>query len=236
MNQQKFTSLRDNALLVAQAQIREIEATYQADVVIVSTGASSIMPGVPGEQQYFGHGLSICAVCDAAFYQDKIVYVIGGGDSAMEDADALTKFAKQVTIVHRRDYFRASKIMQERVLSNPKVKVCWNSNLKEILGNGKIVESLKIETEGKTQEVVADGVFYAIGHKPNTDLFKNQLTLEDKGYIKLIAQDAYSTATSVMGVFAAGDVADHRYRQAIISAGSGAQAALDVEHYLINHA
>lgn len=236
MDHQKFKSLRDNELLEAMDSIRKTEATYQADTLIIATGASSIMLGIPGEKEYFGHGLSTCAVCDAAFYRDKNVFVIGGGDSAMEDAMALTKFTKQVTIVHRGDSFRASQIMQERVLSNPNIKVIWNSNLKEILGNGKSVSSIKLESKGEIKELAADGVFFAIGHKPNTSLFKNQLDLDKGGYIELKSHDIYSTLTSVEGVFAAGDVADHRYRQAVVSAGMGTQAALDVEHYLMDHA
>lgn len=236
MDHKKFKSLQGEEFLEAMNEIRKTEPTYQAEVVIVATGASSIMPGVPGEQEYLGHGLSTCAVCDAAFYQDKNVYVIGGGDSAMEDATALTKFAKQITIIHRKETFRASKIMQERVLSNPKIKVLWNSEIKEILGNGKSVTGLKITTKGKIQELTADGVFFAIGHRPSTSLFRDQLVLDEAGYVNLTTHDVYSTLTSVEGVFAAGDVADHRYRQAIVSAGMGTQAALDVEHYLINHA
>jgi len=234
MDHQKFKLLQGEELLNAMDKIRKTAPIYQAEVVIAATGASSIMPGVAGEQEYLGHGLSTCAVCDAAFYQDKNVYVIGGGDSAMEDATALTKFAKQITIVHRKDTFRASKIMQERVLSNPKIKIMWNSEIREILGNGKLVTGLKLATKGKVQELAADGVFFAIGHRPNTSLFTNQLELDRTGYIQLKKHEVYSTQTSVEGVFAAGDAADHRYRQAIVSAGMGTQAALDVEHYLLN--
>jgi thioredoxin reductase (NADPH) len=235
VDHKKMKSLKGDELLAAMSEIRKTEATYQADVVIVATGAGSIMPGVPGEQEYLGHGLSTCAVCDAAFYKDKNVYVVGGGDSAMEDASALTKFAKEITIIHRNDTFRASKIMQERVLSNPKIKVMWNTNIKEIFGDGKSVNAIEVETKGKIQKLSADGVFFAIGHIPNSSLFSGQLSLDKMNYVELIDHEIYSTATSVSGVFAAGDVADHRYRQAIVSAGMGAQAALDVEHYLINH-
>ncbi|HPS40949.1 MAG TPA: FAD-dependent oxidoreductase [Candidatus Woesebacteria bacterium] len=234
MDQKTFQSAGEDALLQAMQTIRQTEANYVADVLIIATGASSITLNVPGEKEYFGRGVSTCAVCDAAFYQDKNVYVIGGGDSAMEDSIALTKFAKQVTIIHRGDAFRASKIMQERVLANPKVKVMWNSNLKEISGDSKIVKTIKVETDGKLQELPTDGVFLAIGHQPNTGLFRQQLNLDRKGYIELKPHEIYSTMTSVAGVFAAGDVTDHRYRQAIVAAGLGAQAALDVEHYLLN--
>jgi thioredoxin reductase (NADPH) len=234
MDHKQFKALKGDELLSAMAEIRKTEATYEADAIIIATGASSIMLGVPGEQEYFGHGVSTCAVCDAAFYGDKNVYVIGGGDSAMEDAMALTKFAKSITIVHRKDAFRASKIMQERVLANPKIKVLWNSKLQEVVGDGKAVKGIKVETNGVIQELEADGVFLAIGHKPSTNLFINQLDLDQAGYINLISHDIYATATSVSGIFAAGDVADHRYRQAIVSAGMGTQAALDVEHYLMD--
>ncbi len=234
VDHKQFKSLSGEELLAAMAEIRKTEPAYQAEAIIIATGASSIMLGVPGEKEYFGHGVSTCAVCDAAFYKDKNVYVIGGGDSAMEDAMALTKFATSINILYRGEAFRASKIMQERVLANPKIKVIWKSNLKEVLGDGKAVKSIKVEVDDQIQELPADGVFLAIGHKPTTSLFTNQLTLDKGQYIELIAHETYATATSVNGVFAAGDVADHRYRQAIVSAGMGTQAALDVEHYLAN--
>lgn len=236
MDHKKFQSLDKEELLQAMSKIRQSEPTYQADAVIVATGASSIMLGIPGEREYFGHGVSTCAVCDAAFYKDKNVFVVGGGDSAMEDALSLAKFTNQVTILYRGETFRASKIMQERVLNNPNIKVLWNTNLKEISGDGKAVKNIKIDTQGKLQELSAEGVFLAIGHRPNTNLFINQLELDRVGYIQLKDHEVYSTQTSIEGVFAAGDVADHRYRQAIVSAGTGTQAALDVEHYLLNHA
>ena len=236
MDYKKFKSLNNEDLLKAMSQIRQSEANYQANTMIIATGASSIMLNIPGEQEYFGHGVSTCAVCDSAFYKDKNVYVVGGGDSAMEDAMALAKFTNQVTILYRGEAFRASKIMQERVLNNPNIKVLWNTNLKEIVGDGKNVKSIKIETKGELKELETEGVFLAIGHKPSTNLFIDQLELDRVGYIKLVDHEVYSTQTSVEGVFAAGDVADHRYRQAIVSAGMGTQAALDVEHYLLNHA
>jgi thioredoxin reductase (NADPH) len=230
----------------------------ETDAVIVATGASSIRLGVPGETEFFGRGVSVCAVCDAAFYRDKNVYVIGGGDSAMEDALALAKFAGQVTIAHRRDEFRASKIMRERVLNQDKIKVLWKSNLKGVLGdeNGQRVTGVKIEVNGQLKEFPADGVFLAIGHKPVTSLFaKNeaqdaQLDLDQKGYVisrmsfnKAGVKQAqaaldesgllqFPTMTSVEGVFAAGDVVDLRYKQAVTSAGAGCAAALDVERWL----
>ncbi len=230
-----FKALRGEELIEAMNEIKKSEPAYIADAIIVATGASSITLGVPGEKEYFGHGVSTCAVCDAAFYGDKSVHVIGGGDSAMEDAMALTKFAKEVTIIHRGESFRASKIMQERVLNNSKIKVLWNTNLKEIYGDGKTVKEVLLENNSQMQKLPTQGVFLAIGHKPNTSLFQDQLKLDKAGYVELVAHETYETATSIDGVFVAGDVADHRYRQAIISAGSGAKAAMDVEHYLINH-
>jgi thioredoxin reductase (NADPH) len=229
--------------------VMAVEPSYTTDAIIISTGASSIMLNVPGEQELLGKGLSTCAVCDAAFYKDKNTFVVGGGDSAMEDTLALTKFASSVTVVHRRDAFRASKIMQERVLSNPKVKVLWNSAIKELKGDGKLTEAV-ITTDGKDQTVSADGVFVAIGHRPVTQLFTGQLALDDHGYV--LTRQSYSKAgvemaqanlneeglvkfpsmTSVEGVFAAGDVVDVRYKQAITAAAQGCQAALDVERWL----
>lgn len=234
-----------------EKQVKSQEPALIAQSVIISTGATSIMLGVPGEEKFFGQGVSTCAVCDAAFYRDKNVFVVGGGDSAMEDTLALVKFANQVTIIHRRDQFRASKIMQDRVLNNPKVKVLWNTNLKEIIGNDKL-EKIKVDIEGKIQELDADGVFFAIGHKPMTSLFAGQIDLDDHNYIitrqsltkkgvekAQAALDkkglvSFPSMTSVEGVFAAGDVVDVRYKQAITAAGQGCSAALDAERWLVN--
>ncbi len=224
------------------------EPAYTADTVILAVGATSIMLNVPGEAELLGRGVSTCAVCDAAFYKEKKTFVIGGGDSAMEDTLALTKFASHVTIVHRRGSFKASKIMQERVLNHPKVSVLWNSQITEIKGkNG--VESVVIKTGDKLEEQPAEGVFIAIGHKPMTDFVKGQVALDGHGYIVTRASHskvgvelaqahlngellAFPTTTSVDGVFAAGDGADVRYKQAITAAGMGCQAALDAERYL----
>ncbi len=233
MTQNDYKNLRGAELEAAMATIRQDEATYSAQTVIIATGASSIMLSIPGEQEYFGHGVSTCAVCDAAFYREKNVYVVGGGDSAMEDALALAKFTDRVTIVHRSDAFRASKIMQERVLNHPHIKVLWNTQVTQVFGDGKQVQKIALLSQGQAQEVPADGLFLAIGHRPNTALFASQISVDKVGYINLQKHDVYHTATSVEGVFAAGDVADHRYRQAIVSAGMGTQAALDVEHYLL---
>ena len=238
---EKYTEVRQ--------QIIQTEPTMTAESVLIATGATALMLKVPGEEKLIGKGVSTCAVCDAAFYKDKVTYVIGGGDSAMEDSLALTKFAKSVTIVHRRDAFKASKIMQERVLSNPKVNVLWNSAVDAILGDTKVT-GIKVTTNGTTQELPAEGIFVAIGHKPVTQLFANQIQLDDHGYIvtrqslsKLGVEAAqaaltpdgkleYPTMTSVQGVFAAGDNVDIRYRQAITAAGQGCAAALDVERWL----
>ncbi len=225
------------------------ETEYEAKAVVISTGASSKMIGV-GEEAYVGRGVSTCAVCDAAFYKGKKTFVVGGGDAAMEDAMALTKFADEVTIVHRRDEFRASKIMQERVLSNPKVKVMWNSEVVGIAGEPKL-SSIKVKNV-KTNIVTEhqlDGLFVAIGHVPTTKLFEGKLELNEKGYLtttmtalmsdikwrvseKDMYLDGYPTMTSMEGVFGCGDVVDYRYRQAITAAGMGCQAALDVEKWL----
>lgn len=223
---------------------------FEAESVIIATGAAAIMLGIPGEKEFFGKGIATCAVCDAAFYKDKVVYVAGGGDSAMEDTLALTKFATAVKVVHHRDSFKASKIMQERVLHHPKVEVLWNTQVVEALGDTKLTQ-LKLETTGQaTRTVPADGLFYAIGHKPLTQLFQGQVELDAQGYVVTpqsisqlgvtMAQQALSEAglivypsmTSVPGVFAAGDVVDVRYKQAITSAGQGTSAALDAEKWL----
>lgn len=210
------------------------EQEYQAKAVLIATGASAVWLGIPGEKELVGRGVSTCAVCDAAFFREKNTYVIGGGDAAMEDALALTRFASSVTLVHRRDALKASKIMQDRVLAHPKVKVIWNAVPKEIKGTQKI-ESLVIEDvlTKEVRELPADGVFVAIGHKPATDLFSAQIQLDAKNFIVIRhGLDNFPTMTSVEGVFAAGDCVDHRYKQAITSAGMGTMAALDVEWWL----
>lgn len=235
-------------------QIKAQPAEWTADAVIIATGATSIMLGVPGEAELLGKGVSTCAVCDAAFYRDKDTIVVGGGDSAMEDTLALTKFAKSVTVVHRRDAFRASKIMQDRVLNHPKVKVLWNTAVEKVIGQNKVerVALAMTATDGQVshQEVPVDGFFIAIGHRPVTHLFQNQLQLDEHGYLvtrqsvsKLgleLAQQHLSSKgllefpsmTSVEGVFGAGDVVDVRYKQAITAAGQGCAAALDAERWL----
>lgn len=203
--------------------------TYSARAVIISTGASAKMLGVPGEKELLGHGVSTCATCDGFFFKSQELLMVGGGDSAMEEATFLTKFASKVTIVHRRDSLRASKIMQDRAFANPKIEFVWDSVITQIVGNGKVagarVKNLKT---GAETELVAGGVFVAIGHTPNTHLFEGQLDLSG-GYI---VTEAEGTQSSVPGVFAAGDVVDFRYRQAVTAAGMGCMAAMDAERYL----
>jgi thioredoxin reductase (NADPH) len=206
---------------------------YEAEAVIVATGASARWLGVPGEDRLRGFGVSACATCDGFFFRDKEIVVVGGGDSAMEEALFLTKFGSKVTIVHRRGEFRASKIMAGRALAHPKIDVVWNTVVDEILGNGT-VSGVRVRgvDGGETSEIAADGVFVAIGHTPNTDLFAEWLELDQAGYI---VTEPGSTRTSVDGVFAAGDVVDHVYRQAVTAAGLGCQAAIDAERWLADH-
>lgn len=203
---------------------------HQANAVIVSTGASAMWLGIPGEEALTGRGVSACATCDGFFFRDKELVVVGGGDSAMEEALFLTKFASKVTVVHRRDEFRASRIMATRVLEHEKIEVIWNSTVLEVLGESTVTGvRLEDRVTGDVTEFATDGLFVAIGHKPNTVIFDGQLDLDEAGYILV---DDKSTATSVDGVFAAGDVADHVYRQAITAAGTGCQAAIDAERWL----
>lgn len=205
--------------------------SYQTHALIICTGAQAIWLGVPGEKQYQGHGVSACATCDGFFFKGKHVVVVGGGDAAMEEATFLTKFASKVTVMHRREELRASKIMQKRASENPKIEFLWNIEVHEVFGNGTRMTGVKI-FNNKTNETslfAADGLFVAIGHKPNTDLFVGQLELDLKGYI-VVQND--SSRTSVEGVFAAGDVIDHVYRQAVTAAGTGCMAALDAERWL----
>ncbi|MEK7514074.1 MAG: FAD-dependent oxidoreductase, partial [Patescibacteria group bacterium] len=203
------------------------EEVLESEAVIIATGADDIKLNVPGEKELMGKGVAVCAVCDAAFYKDKIALVVGGGDAACEDALALTKFAKQIYLVVRRDELRASKIMAERVKTHTKIKILWKSQVKEIFGGEKVI-GVKLDSG---EEVKTDGVFLAIGHKPNSGIFKGQVEIDEKEFIKIGNKD-YPTMTNIDGVFAAGDVVDWRYKQAVTAAGMGCQAALDVEKYI----
>jgi thioredoxin reductase (NADPH) len=214
------------------------EGTVTAEALIVATGARARWLGLPEELEFRTKigGVSACATCDGFFYKGKDVLVVGGGDTAMEEATFLTKFANQVTVVHRRDQLRASKIMQERAQRNPKIAWQWNSTVQKILGGagvGVTGARLRDETTGATRDVAAGGIFMAIGHEPNTALFRGQLEMDSAGYLRTFAG---TTATSVKGVFAAGDVQDARYRQAVTAAGSGCMAAIDAERFLGEHA
>jgi thioredoxin reductase (NADPH) len=207
------------------------ESEYFARAVILSTGSAWRPLGVPGEQEFLGHGVSSCATCDGFFFRQQHIIVVGGGDSAMEEATFLTRFAASVTIVHRRDSFRASKVMQVRALSNPKITVEWTSVVEEILGaDGKVAGArLRNLRTGESKVLDVTGVFVAIGHDPRSELFKGQVEMDDDGYVKV---DAPSTRTAIAGVFAAGDLVDHTYRQAITAAGTGCAAALDAERFI----
>jgi len=203
---------------------------YHADAVIVSTGARSLMLGLEEEQRLIGHGLSTCATCDGFFFRDHHIAVVGGGDSAIEEASFLTKFASKVTLIHRRDEFRASKIMQERAFANPKIEVLWNHTVTKIDGADK-VDGIEVTNtiDGSVSTLPVTGVFIAIGHRPNTDLFAGVLDMDESGYLQTKPDSSY---TNIDGVFACGDVQDHTYRQAITAAGSGCMAAIDTERWL----
>ena len=202
---------------------------YEAKAVIVCTGATPRKIGIEGEQTFSGKGVSYCATCDGAFFRNQDIAVVGGGDSCMEEATFLTKFASKVHIIHRRDTFRASKIMQERALSNEKIEVHWNSAVEDIKGDQKVQQIILKDTKtGESKTLEMGGVFVAIGHEPNTELFKDQLEMNENGYI--IQKN--NTETSVKGIFTAGDVHDHRYRQAVTAAGFGCMSAIDVDKYL----
>ena len=204
--------------------------TYLARAVIIATGSRYRELGVPGEKKLSGHGVSWCATCDGFFFREQEIAVVGGGDSAMEEALFLTRFAKTVTVIHRRDELRASKIMQERAFANPKIKFRWNSEVSEILGDTKITGlRLRDTVTGAESELAVCGVFVAIGHDPRSELFTGQLATDSEGYL-LVEQP--STRTAIPGVFACGDVVDHTYRQAVTAAGTGCAAALDAERYL----
>ena len=209
---------------------------YTADTIIISTGASARLLGLDSEKELMGYGVSACATCDGFFFKEKEVLVVGGGDSAAEEAIFLTKFASKVTIVHRRDEFRASKIMADRVLKNEKIDIMWNSAVEDIHGakdTGVTGVKIKDTISGDLRDVSCDGIFMAIGHVPNTNIFKGQIDLDEKGYI---TTQPDTTNTNVSGVFACGDVQDQVYRQAITAAGTGCMSAIDAERWLEEHA
>jgi thioredoxin reductase (NADPH) len=210
--------------------VKSGDQEWHTKTIIVATGATARWLGVPGEDALRGRGVSACATCDGFFFRDRELVVVGGGDTAMEEATFLTKFASAVTIVHRRDEFRASKVMVERALANPKIRVVWDSVLDEILGDDAVTGvTLRNVRTGAITPTSTDGVFVAIGHDPNTTLFRGQLDLDDDGYLLV---DEPRTTTSVPGVFAAGDVTDRTYRQAVTAAGQGCKAAMDAERFL----
>ncbi|MEE3187143.1 MAG: thioredoxin-disulfide reductase [Actinomycetota bacterium] len=209
------------------------EDQYQAQTVIVSTGAQSLMLGLPNEQRLLGHGLSTCATCDGFFFRDQEIAVVGGGDSAVEEATFLTRFASKVYLIHRRDELRASKIMRDRAFANPKLEILWNSQVVEIEGDKKLSGVILEDTVTHIRESLSlQGLFIAIGHRPNTDLFQDQLELKENGYL---VTEPDTSKTKVAGVFACGDVQDDYYRQAVTAAGSGCMAAIDAERWLEEH-
>ena len=228
----KFERAVDVDLEKRPFTIRTDEATYRTDALIVSTGATAKLGGIPGENDLMGYGVSACATCDGFFFRDKEIVVIGGGDSAMEEATYLTKFASKVTIIHRRRDLRASKIMQDRAFANPKIAWIWDTVVTDIVGTregGVTAVKLHNKMNGLDSVYPTQGVFFAIGHQPNTELFRGKLEMNDVGYI--VVQEP-TTKTNIPGVFAAGDAMDPIYRQAITSAGNGCRAAMDAERWL----
>jgi thioredoxin reductase (NADPH) len=210
--------------------VRTLSGEFTADTVILAMGSAYKKLGVPREDELSGHGVSWCATCDGFFFRNQHIVVVGGGDTAMEEAGFLTRFAETVTVVHRRDTLRASRIMADRARANPKIRWAWNSEVAEIHGDAKVTGlTLRDTRSGETRDIEATGLFIAVGHDPRSDLVKGQVELDDEGYI---LTDGHSTRTNLAGVFAAGDVVDHTYRQAITAAGTGCQAALDAERFL----
>ncbi len=234
----EFKSITRADLSKRPFRLRADDEEFTADSVIIATGASAKLLGLPSEREYMGYGVSACATCDGFFFRGLEVVVVGGGDTAIEEASFLSKFARTVTIIHRRDRLRASKVMQERARRNPKIKFLWNTVIEEIVGKEesgrKAVTGVSVRNvvSGALSVVATDGVFMGIGHKPNTDLFAGQLEMDAVGYLKT---EGRSTRTNRAGVFAAGDVADSVYRQAISAAGTGCMAAMDAEKFLEEH-
>ena len=235
------TILVDDVIMALDLSTRPFRAqgdsgdTYTADTLVVATGAQARWLGLPSEKQFAGAGVSACATCDGFFFRGKAVAVIGGGNTAVEEALYLTNHASSVTVIHRRDSFRAERILQDRLFANPKVRVVWNSAVEEILGTvaPKAVTGVRVrDREGAVQDIRVEGVFVAIGHDPATALVRGQLDLDPAGYVRIAP---WSTATNIAGVFAAGDVADPRYRQAVTAAGMGCMAALEAEKFLAEH-
>jgi thioredoxin reductase (NADPH) len=217
-------------LTVRPFQVWVRDTMYEAEAVIVSTGAQALMLGLEAESRLIGHGLSTCATCDGFFFRGQHIAVVGGGDSAMEEAIFLTRFAEKVTVVHRRDALRASKIMQERAFANPKIEFLWDSVVVDLAGTDRLEGAVIADVKtGESTMLPVTGLFVAIGHRPNTDLFAGVLDMDENGYLITAAG---STATNVEGVFASGDVQDHTYRQAVTAAGSGCMAAIDAERWL----
>ena len=210
------------------------EPTYAAEALIVATGAKSLMLDLPNEERLLGYGVSTCATCDGFFFRGQEIAVVGGGDSALEEALFLTRFADKVTLIHRRGELRASKVMQQRAIDNPKIEFLWHSSVVDVMGDTKVAGvRVRNNESGDERDLALSGLFVAIGHQPNTDLFKGQLDMEDNGYLRTVGATTY---TNVEGVFACGDVQDHRYRQAITAAGSGCMAAIDAERWLEDQA
>lgn len=251
---QDFESLSGEAWSKFQSQVRLVPHYLEAETLLIATGAAAITPNIQGEKEFFGKGIATCAVCDAAFFKDKRTFVVGGGDSAMEDALALANFAQTVTLIHRRDQFKASQIMQQRVFNHSKIKVLWHTQVLAAEGKTRLESITVADVAGKNPKTLpADGLFFAIGHRPLTQLFAGQIELDAHGYVvtgsSLTAQGLtmaqsrqlpnglidFPTMTSVAGVFAAGDVVDVRFKQAITSAGQGTAASLDIEKFLAVH-
>jgi len=228
----KFGDITKVELKKSPIEVHVGDKVYKTKTFLISSGASPRFLGVDAEKKYMGRGVSTCATCDGAFFKEKELIVVGGGDSAMEEATFLTKFASKVFMVHRRETFRASKIMQDRALANPKIEVLWNRVVEDILGDDKGVTAalLKNVKSGEVVEKKIDAVFLAIGHIPNTQLFEGQLKLDKDGYVEL--SNPRTTETAIPGVFACGDVQDRRYKQAVTAAGTGCMAAIDAEKYL----